>query len=179
VVGRDHGEGDKTLAAYVVATTRRESLIEELRALSNAHLPAHLCPSSYVLLDELPLTTNGKVDASRLPAPEQPSAQRVAVEKRLPVSRIEKTLAEIWQRVLRVARVGLDDDFFELGGTSLGAVKVLLSIKEQLGVALDMSLWADVSTVAGFAGACSALRHASSTRSQTSFESPVSPGEMR
>ena len=70
---------------------------------------------------------------------------------------VEKTLTAIWQSVLCVPHVCLDDDFFELGGTSLGAIKVLLAIKEQLGISLDMSLWADVATIAGFAGACSVL----------------------
>jgi acyl-coenzyme A synthetase/AMP-(fatty) acid ligase/acyl carrier protein len=160
VAARDLGEGDMDLVAYVVPMRARPSgLIDELRSLAARHLPEHMRPSAYALLDEIPLTANGKVERMLLPAPER-AAFVSAPAKRMPTSPIERTLAEIWRSVLGVPEVGLDDDFFELGGTSLGAVKVLLSVKERLGVSLDMSLWADVSTVAGFAGACAVLRNA-------------------
>lgn len=179
VIGRDNGDGDKALVAYVVSAAKQASLIEEIRTLVNRQLPEHLCPSSYVEVDEFPLTSNGKVDVAQLPFAGQSSSRRAgAPERRAPITKMEKTLADIWQKVLRVQRVALDDDFFELGGTSLGAVKVLLSIREQIGISLDMSLWADVSTVAGFAGACSALRHAT-TRAPASLETSISSGEMQ
>jgi acyl carrier protein len=119
-----------------------------------------MCPASYVLVDDLPLTKNGKVDRASLPAPDRAPFTGNGGGRRLPKSEAEQALAAIWQRVLGVPQVGLDDDFFDLGGTSLGAVKVLVAVKEQLGVSLHMSVWAGASTVAGFASACSATARA-------------------
>jgi amino acid adenylation domain-containing protein len=153
VLARDYGEGDKRLIAYVVPApeSSRNQTIKELRALVAERLPEHMRPSAYVALEALPLTTNGKVDRAALPLPEH-SAERASAEpEERAADPLQGKLHDIWKATLGVPALGLHDDFFEAGGTSLSAIKVLLSIHEQTGVALDMSVWAEHATVAAFA----------------------------
>jgi amino acid adenylation domain-containing protein len=162
VLAHDHGEGDRQLVAYVVSTSpEARPTAEALRAFVRARLPEYMCPSMYVFIEAVPLTPNGKVDKARLPPLE--SAARTGAAAKQAHTPVQLKLLEIWSRVLDVPQLGLHDDFFELGGTSLGAVKILLAIKEHLGVALDMSLWSEISTVAGFAGACAMTRHSAAS----------------
>lgn len=95
----------------------------ELREFLQQQLPAYMIPASFVLLDKLPLTRNGKVDRSALPAPEslRPDLKASYVA---PQTQIERTIAAIWQQALHVDNVGVNDNFFELGGHSLLMVQV-------------------------------------------------------
>jgi len=95
----------------------------ELRQFLNDKLPSYMIPASFVLLDKLPLSRNGKVDRAALPAPEslRPDLKANYVA---PQTRIERTIAAIWQQALHVDNVGVDDNFFELGGHSLLMVQV-------------------------------------------------------
>lgn len=159
VVGRDHDHGDQKLLAYIVPRVAHNAhgavLVEDLRALAALRLPEHMRPSSYVLLEALPLNANGKVDRRALPAPEQADDPRV-IEAQLPSTALELRLAALWAEVLGVKTIGIDDDFFDqLGGTSLGAINVLLLIQEQMGTALDMSIWGTGATIRHFARALS------------------------
>jgi len=88
-----------------------------------------MSPASYVFLDRLPLTENGKVDRKALPNPEQPAAA-VYVAPRTP---IQQLIAKFWQEALLVERVGLDDNFFDLGGHSLLVARVRFTLREKLG----------------------------------------------
>jgi Acyl-CoA synthetases (AMP-forming)/AMP-acid ligases II len=94
-----------------------------LRQFLQEHLPSYMIPAAFVLLDKLPLTRNGKVDRSALPAPESVrpdlKAGYVAAE-----TQVERTLTAIWQQALHVDSVGVNDNFFELGGHSLLMVQV-------------------------------------------------------
>jgi fengycin family lipopeptide synthetase B len=154
VLGRDYGHGDRRLVAYFVPTSawseNGEALRNELQSMVSRHLPEHMRPSTYVVLDKMPLNTNGKVDRNALPAPEQVQAIP-ATSTPYEMSPLERTLTELWTEVLGVKSVGPDDDFFELGGTSLGAINLLLLIQERLGHTLDMSIWADGATLGYFA----------------------------
>ncbi|MDX2394016.1 amino acid adenylation domain-containing protein [Streptomyces sp. DK15] len=109
-----------------------EELLPALRRQAEARLPAHERPSRYVLLTELPLGGNGKLDRRALPAP---SSERPAVSTpyRAPESPVEETLTAILASVLELDRVGMDDDFLELGGDSLRAVRAATQIGRALG----------------------------------------------
>ncbi|HVY36514.1 MAG TPA: amino acid adenylation domain-containing protein, partial [Polyangia bacterium] len=120
VVAREHGAGDQRLVAYYTGAKTWE--VTELRAALGAGLPEYMVPTAYVKLDALPLTANGKVDRRALPAPEAGAFGSGAYEP--PVGPVEEALAEIWREVLRVERVGRNDNFFALGGHSLLAVTV-------------------------------------------------------
>ncbi len=150
VVGRDYGAGDKRLIAYVVPafSAQHTDLSEELKAVALQYLPEHMRPQSYVVLSALPLNANGKVDRKALPAPEDVITN--ADSRRTASSELEKAVAKIWAEVVGSESIGLDDDFFDVGGTSLGAIKVLLAIQQRFGRSLDMSVWANTATIAQF-----------------------------
>ena len=118
------------LVAYVCGGAEREALLSRLRQ----QLPDYMLPSAFVTLQSLPLNVNGKLDRKALPAPEFAAAR----DYRPPHTPVEIEVALIWQQLLGVERVGLDDSFFELGGHSLLATQVLARIKRHL--AVDLSL---------------------------------------
>jgi amino acid adenylation domain-containing protein len=132
VIARD-GEPDRRhLVAYVVPTANEVLDSVGLRAHVATRLPEYMVPSAFVMLNELPLTPNGKLDRRALPAPEfTPAVGYVA-----PRSEAEQVLAEIWAEVLGVDRVGVEDDFFELGGDSLRRLQLTSRMKATFDVAL-------------------------------------------
>ncbi|MBW7477864.1 non-ribosomal peptide synthetase, partial [Paenibacillus oenotherae] len=118
------------LCAYVV--TEKELVAAELRAALIEKLPGYMVPSYFVHLERLPLTSNGKLDRKALPAPEGSDVARAAYEA--PATELEKKLAELWQQVLGVERVGRQDHFFELGGHSLKATTLVAQLHKALHV---------------------------------------------
>jgi fengycin family lipopeptide synthetase B len=122
---RDHKSGGKTLVAYFVAKPGLPPTPAQLRSFIKGILPGHMVPSAFVLLKSMPLTPNGKIDRKALPAPDPSHSreERVIVEA---TSQIEKTLAAIWAEVLGVERVGITDNFFDLGGDSILNVQVAI-----------------------------------------------------
>jgi amino acid adenylation domain-containing protein/natural product biosynthesis luciferase-like monooxygenase protein len=132
VVAREDAPGEKRLVAYVVRNQESGATVEpnELGAHLKRSLPDYMVPSAFVVLEGLPLTPNGKVDRRSLPAPEgRPDvAQYVA-----PRTLTEEVLAGIWCEVLKVDKVGVNDNFFDLGGHSL----LLQQLHRKLTIALD------------------------------------------
>jgi amino acid adenylation domain-containing protein/non-ribosomal peptide synthase protein (TIGR01720 family) len=110
---------DNTLAAYVVPADGVTADVGALREFVAGRLPEYMVPSPFVALDRLPLTVNGKVDRAALPTPELPQQNAF----RAPESTVERAFAGLWQELLGVDRVGLDDSFFDLGGHSLLAMR--------------------------------------------------------
>jgi amino acid adenylation domain-containing protein/FkbH-like protein len=146
--------GDRRLVAYVVAGD--EAHADELRRYAKAQLPDYMVPSAFVMLESLPLTTNGKLDRKALPAPEQGGAAADSyVAPRTPV---EEVLAGVWAEVLRVERVGADDNFFDLGGHSLLATQLLSRIREAFAVEISLKSLFESPTVAGVAVCVEAAR---------------------
>ncbi|HKG77836.1 MAG TPA: amino acid adenylation domain-containing protein, partial [Pyrinomonadaceae bacterium] len=118
VIVREDVPGEKRLVAYVVGNLATK----ELRAHLKQQLPEYMAPSAFVYLDELPLTPNGKVDRKALPAPETDLSATSSIAPRTPV---EEMLCGIWAEVLGVRGVGVDANFFEVGGHSLKATQVI------------------------------------------------------
>jgi AMP-binding enzyme C-terminal domain len=118
-IAREDLLGDKGLVAYVVpnqdATTTTPA-VGDLRSFLREKLPEYMVPTAFVVLEEMPLTPNGKVDRRALPAPD-PSGFRAENAYTAPRTPVEERLVEIWEEVLGLGRVGVRDDFFELGGT--------------------------------------------------------------
>ena len=106
------------IVAYVVAKKEQTLTTTELRSFLQSKLPNYMVPSSFVTLEALPLTPNGKVDRKALPVPDQVRPELEAVYLP-PQTEVEKTIANIWQEVLRIEEIGIHDNFFELGGHSL------------------------------------------------------------
>lgn len=113
-------------------------------------LPPYMIPSAFTLLDKLPLTSNGKIDRQALPLAAAGS-RRAAAGLAMPKSETERKIAAIWAGLLKVERVGVDDDFFELGGQSLMAIRVVSRIRETFAVNLPLRNLFDHPTVAGLA----------------------------
>jgi acyl carrier protein len=118
VMAREDGPGGKQLVAYVVPREGQSVELGGLRAFLKELLPEYMLPSAFVRLEALPLTPNGKVDRKALPAPEQQRAELGGAYV-VPEVGVEQSLAAIWSEVLRLDRVGADDNFFDLGGNSL------------------------------------------------------------
>jgi amino acid adenylation domain-containing protein len=134
VAAREDEPGVRRLVAYLVAVPGRPVPgVGELRALLSASLPDYMLPSAYLALTELPLSPNGKLDRAALPAPQ---AAVTDTPFTAPDSPTEEALAGIWAEVLEVARVGVHDNFFDLGGDSLRSLHVAARAKAAFDVAL-------------------------------------------
>lgn len=123
---------------------------KELRQFVRARLPEHMIPSTFVILAQLPLNRNGKVDRKVLPAPEL-SDRRYDDDFVAPSTEIEKTLASIWARNLKLTEVSLSDNFFDLGGNSLLSIQVLNQIRSELSINLPMRALLESATLAELA----------------------------
>jgi amino acid adenylation domain-containing protein/natural product biosynthesis luciferase-like monooxygenase protein len=116
--------GDNRLVAYYTAAEREEEAgVEQLRSYVAEKLPEYMVPAAFMRLEAMPLTPNGKLDRKALPAPEGGAYAQSAYEP--PQTELEQTLANIWQDLLGVERVGRHDHFFELGGHSLLAIQLI------------------------------------------------------
>ncbi len=152
VVARADASGEKAVVAYVVNRAGAAPSARQLRRYLKERLPVQMIPSAFVALDALPLLANGKVNRHALPAPAAVSADRdegyVA-----PSSDLERTLCELWTRLLNVERVGIEDDFFELGGHSLLATQLISRIQQTLGQQLSLRGFFEGPTIAGITAA--------------------------
>ncbi|MHA6940169.1 non-ribosomal peptide synthetase, partial [Ralstonia pseudosolanacearum] len=148
VLAREDAPGEPRLVAYYVAEPGAAVEASALRRHMQAQLPEHMVPAAYVRLEHLPLTPNGKLDRRALPAPAADAyARRRYVA---PQGDVETMLAELWQDLLGVERVGRHDDFFELGGHSLLAMS-LMARMDELGLSADVRVLFTQPTLAGLA----------------------------
>ena len=152
VVAREGGApGEKRLNAYVVAAVAQEAPdAAALRAYLRERLPEYMVPAGILFLDALPLTANGKVDRRALPGvgQEAPQERREYVAPR---TDIEEALAAICAEILGVEKLGVHDDFFELGGDSLMGIRAIFRIRQAVGIELEVRDFFAAPTVAGLA----------------------------
>jgi amino acid adenylation domain-containing protein len=153
---REDQPGDKRLVAYVTARREISSFGELLREHVKSKLPSHMIPGSFIILDSIPLNTNGKVDRKALPA--QQSRIDSAAGYKPPQTDLERRLVKIWQQLLRMDRIGVNDNFFELGGHSLLAARLIARIEEQTGHRLSAKALLEGPTVAQLAQKLSSTR---------------------
>jgi len=130
----DNATKNPRLVAYFVSE-QPQITINELRSFLNTKLPDYMIPSVFVMLASMPLTPNGKLDRKNLPAPskERPQLEQIYIA---PQSHLEKLIAGIWTKLLRIDLVGIDDNFFDLGGNSLSILQVAKLIEEKLSLNL-------------------------------------------
>ena len=151
VIAREGSNGEKQLLGYVVPAPGSTVDPVALRHELARQLPDYMVPAAIMQLEKIPLTTNGKLDKSALPKPEfQPSQQ-----SRVPRTAQEETLCSLFKEVLgldQVAQVGIDDSFFEIGGHSLLAMRLVSRIRATLGTELSIRNLFEAPTVAGLAG---------------------------
>jgi non-ribosomal peptide synthase protein (TIGR01720 family) len=133
VIGRKETAGVR-LVAYVVAAAGESVSGPQLRKYLRQELPQYMIPGQFVMLDQMPLTANGKIDRSALP--EARSSRAVERQERVgPRTAVEETLVRIWREVLRVSEVGIHDNFFDLGGDSILSIQIV-SRANQVGLPL-------------------------------------------
>ncbi|MDB5072253.1 MAG: non-ribosomal peptide synthetase [Candidatus Eremiobacteraeota bacterium] len=156
VIARDDGSGERRLVAYLVPHDGQAPTTTELRRFLNTTLPEYMLPSSFVLLEALPQSPNGKLERSALPAPQatRPSLEETFVA---PSNALETALAAIWAEVLGLERIGVHDNFFELGGHSLLATQLVSRVRDRLHAELPLRRLFEGPTVAELAAAVDEL----------------------
>lgn len=165
LVAREVVAGDQRLYAYYVANGAAPGE-DELREHLRARLPEPMVPAYFVALDKLPLTPNGKIDRKALPAPDS-VGQRASKPHVAPEGELESTLAALWRETLARQEVGVDDNFFDLGGHSLLVVRLHRQIKERVArpVSLtDLYRFPTIRSLASFLGADAANADRASER---------------
>src|SRR3984885_6270415 len=143
VIAREDRPGDKRLVGYVTGTADPA----KARAAVAERLPTYMVPTAVVVVPALPLTVNGKLDTRALPAPDYQGVDRY----RAPNSAVEEILAGIYAEVLGLDRVGVDDSFFDLGGDSLSAMRLIAAVNSALETGLAVRTVFEAPTVAQLA----------------------------
>jgi amino acid adenylation domain-containing protein len=146
VLARSDGPGDPRLIAYWVGPAQHAELVEAARV----RLPHYMRPTGYVNLEGFPLNTNGKIDRKALPPPtDETLARSGSIEP--PRTDRERKLVEIWKSLLETEAISIKDSFFDIGGTSLKAVSLMIEIEKSFGKTFPLSVLLDGPTVEGLA----------------------------
>ena len=146
VIVREDTPGEKRLAGYVVAKPGITIDPAEVRAYLRTKLPEYMVPAAIITLDRFPLTPNGKVDRKALPAPARSTAEAGSASL-TPRDSLDLQLTKLWEKVLNVRPVGLQDNFFDLGGNSLGAVRLFSEMRKLFGRSFSLSVLFQAPTV--------------------------------
>lgn len=142
VVARVINGDDKELVAYTTGTARPSELIAHLKS----QLPLYMVPGYYVSMETFPLTSNGKVDKKNLPQPTERYHEK-RTDFAEATTDLEKKLVAIWQRTLHVEQIGIDDNFFDLGGTSLAAVRTVAQTNTEISTGLNLTILYQLPTI--------------------------------
>jgi amino acid adenylation domain-containing protein len=154
VVAREDAAGEQRLVAYVVAEEQASAtgsgaeLVRQWKEYLKERLPEYMIPSAFVQLEEMPLTSNGKLDRRALPAPDGMEMDHLYVAPR---TAQEEILTGMWQQMLRVPRVGIHDNFFDLGGHSLLATQLMSRVREAFAIEIALRQLFESPTVAALA----------------------------
>ncbi|HEV8167809.1 MAG TPA: amino acid adenylation domain-containing protein, partial [Pyrinomonadaceae bacterium] len=157
VIAREDVPGDRRLVAYIVPAGADAPGVSELRLYVKNELPDYMVPAAFVMLDQLPLTQNGKLDRRALPAPVQLTTDREEES----FSAVEEIVADVFAVMLGADRVGLHDNFFDLGGHSLTAIQTMARVADLLHVQLSVRTLFESPTVSALAEAIETARKTS------------------
>ena len=172
VIIREDVPGDKKLVAYFEPKGAAAPSADELRARLERDLPAYMVPSLFVPLPKLPLTPNGKIDRNAMPERSMVLSAGDAADTDAPRDPLEKMLAQVWSKVLGIGRVGVHDNFFDIGGHSLLAVRIVVEVEKFTGTRLPLATLLQAPTVGGLA---EILRRKNWTPTWSSLV-PIRPG---
>ncbi|MFN6584583.1 MAG: non-ribosomal peptide synthetase [Aulosira sp. ZfuVER01] len=150
VLARQQETGEKQLVAYIVPHQNSSYTHNQLRSFLQQRLPNYMVPSAFVLLEAMPLTANGKVDRHKLPAPsrERPQLEQAYIS---PQTDLERQLADILCELLKIDRVGIDDNFFDLGATSMSILQVAARVQQEISIELSAVKLFQYSTIGALA----------------------------
>jgi amino acid adenylation domain-containing protein len=152
VVVREASGGDKQLVGYAAVDASENLTSRELRTYLLAKLPEYMAPTTFILLEALPLTANGKIDRKNLPSSGEESRSEGQADYLAPRDAVEQQLAEIWENLLEIRHIGVRSSFFDLGGHSLTAVRLLAQIQKRFGQELPLNSLMRASTIEAMAG---------------------------
>ena len=175
VLARADEPGQSRLAAYIVPHASQAPTTIELRGYLKEHLPDYMIPQAFVSLPALPLTPNGKLDRRALPAPD-PGRPETESSFVAPRTAFEQQLADIWQKTLRVERVGVHDNFFELGGDSILMLQVL-SRASQAGIQLTLRETFLYQTIASLVARDATPRQIQAEQGAVEGQVPLTPAQ--
>ncbi len=168
VIAREDVHNQSYLAAYVVPQT--EEAIQDLRHFLGERLPDYMIPTTFVTLEALPQTPNGKLDRKALPEPTQDTSKVIVA----PRNSLERQLVAIWEELLEHSPISITDNFFDLGGHSILAVRLMFRIQKLIGHQVPLAILFDGATVESLAKALQQQEH-----SQWSSLVPVQPKGTR
>jgi amino acid adenylation domain-containing protein len=151
VLAREDVPGEKRLVAYVVPKPLAQPTGIELRSYLKGRLPKFMVPSVFLMLEEMPLTANGKVDRRAFPAPDQ-AASGTEESFVAPGTPVEELLCDLWAQVFHLEQVSVHDNFFDLGGHSLLATQLISRIREAFRVELSIRSLFESPTIASLSG---------------------------
>jgi len=154
---RDQAGGSARLVAYLQGPDIDAINIRIVRETLSRQLPAYMIPSAFVVLDKFPVSPTGKLDRHALPAPVDAGARAEYVA---PATKMQENITSIFGEVLNIDKVGIDDNFFDLGGHSLAGIRVTARILERLALELPLKYLFQYPTPAGLAEACEVLQQA-------------------
>jgi acyl carrier protein len=149
VIVRENEKGDNYLCAYMRVEQGKGLNITELREALLKVMPEYMVPSYFIPVEKFPVTATGKVDRRKLPLPEG-LRPLLAAAYAAPENEIQRTIAAIWKEVLKVDKVGIHDNFFDLGGTSLDIVRLNSRLKEALAKDIPVVILFEYPTVHTF-----------------------------
>ncbi|MCX2932577.1 amino acid adenylation domain-containing protein [Mycobacterium sp. CVI_P3] len=183
VIAAERPEIGKSLIAYVAPAAGESADIDRIKTRVAAALPDYMIPAAYVVVDEIPVTANGKLDRAALPEPEIGPV----VEYRAPVTETERAVAALFAELLGSGKVGCDDSFFSLGGHSLLATKLVAAVREACGVEVSVRDVFERGTPGEIAALIDDLRSGQPTssrprlvaRSTDAEHSPLSAAQLR
>ncbi len=172
VIARENAQGDKNLVAYITRNSEESPQVSEFRQFLQDKLPYYMVPSFFVVLNKLPLTSNGKVDRKALPAPtiesspliidpfkpQDENQKNLAIrpttsitsnpKQSEPRNSREKILVDIWEKILGLDNIGIHDNFFLLGGHSLSSVRLVAEIEKNFNCKFPLSSFFEIGTIA-------------------------------
>jgi amino acid adenylation domain-containing protein len=161
VLAHEEASGNRSLVAYVVLDQALATTMNDLHRFLREKLPEYMVPSIFVPIEALPLTPSGKVDRQRLPAPHR-SQPPLAGRSVAPRNPIEEVLAALWAEVLGLEQVGVEDNFFEVGGHSLSATQLVSRMRQAFQIDLPLRRLFESPTIAGLAALIEAARRSGS-----------------
>ncbi|MCP5015771.1 MAG: amino acid adenylation domain-containing protein [Ketobacter sp.] len=148
-------DGEKQLAAYLIAPSAATTLPTHLRQFASERLPLHMVPTAYILIDALPMNANGKVNRQALPKPA--AAALPSLPYAPPQTPFEEIMVTIWQAVLGKEQVGINNNFFDLGGHSLLATQIISRVRDQFEVDLPVRALFEHATIAALSACVEAI----------------------
>jgi amino acid adenylation domain-containing protein len=145
VIAKEDLNNNKYLCGFIVS--EKEDIESELREYLSKILPEYMIPLYFVRIEKLPLTSNGKIDRKALPEPDENTDN--GVEYTAPRNQIEEQLVIMWQELLGIKKIGINDDFFKLGGHSLKIISLKMKISKQFGIDFPLQQILNLSTIKG------------------------------